>query len=76
MNNESMITIQYVKDVVESIESITDDDERAHAKEYYLRRFVLEEIANGHPDAQKLAKEALETEKLGINRWGTLTMRE
>ena len=57
--------IQWVKD----IEEIKGDDEAAHAKEDRIYKAVLNAIADGHPDAQELAREALKASKIDFARW-------
>jgi len=51
------------------IEKEVDDDERAHGMEDDFRRDILQAIADGAPDAVRLAKIALQTAKLEFARW-------
>ena len=66
---ETNITIEQVKQAIESIKDITWDDEAAHGKEDSLRDQVLQAIANGSPDSQELARLALTTNDIDFCRW-------
>lgn len=63
------MTIEQVKMVVKQIEGEMGDNEAAHGDEDRLYVAVLEAIADGSPDAQELAKEALKANKLEYDRW-------
>lgn len=45
------------------------DDESKHADEDELYADVLQAIADGAPDAAKLARAALKTKDLNFSRW-------
>ena len=64
-----MITQAKVRRWLKHIENIKDDDEAAHSEEDALRREVLQAIADGHPDAVKLAALALVTQDIDFARW-------
>jgi hypothetical protein len=46
-----------------------DDPEKAHSMEDTLYGAILLAIAEGHPDPDALAREALRTKKLAFPRW-------
>ena len=54
---------------LEEIQASVGDDERAHGLEDALFVAVLRAIAEGSPNAQELAKEALIITKFGFERW-------
>lgn len=64
----AMISIQDVEQRVASIADSQDDREGAHADEDELYRDVLRAIAEGHPEAEKLAEAALATCDLEFER--------
>ena len=53
----------------DSITGRRSDPETAHSDEDALYRTVLQAIADGHPDAQRLAQAALQTQTGGFSRW-------
>lgn len=61
--------IQQVKDLVEYINTIAYDDERAHSMEDALHQDVLKAIAEGATNGIELATEALKTKEIEFNRW-------
>ena len=63
------ITIQWIRERIKEIKEEAWDNEKAHWDEDNLYFIVLKEIAKGHPDAQKLAKEVLKTKKINFVRW-------
>lgn len=66
------VTQMDVKEVearVEAIRENRDDDESAHGQEDELHQDVLRAIAAGAPNAQELAKAALETTVINFSRW-------
>lgn len=64
------ITIDSVKNYVKYIESIQNDDERAHSMTDRLHIAVLNSIVNEKCEDYKIcAKEALKTEDLPFDRW-------
>ena len=63
------MTSDDVRDRVEYIRSIARDDERAHAHEDRLYLEVLQAIAEGHPEASALAREALRAADIEFARW-------
>ncbi|MEK5298667.1 hypothetical protein [Bacillus sp. FSL R5-0659] len=63
-----------VDDVMKRVEDIrqvaeAEDDETAHGMEDELYTEVLKAIANGADNPEKLAAEALKTEKIEFYRW-------
>lgn len=58
-----------VRTRVAQIERMAMDDEAAHSAEDALHRDVLDAIANGAPDAEALAREALDTLSMSFARW-------
>lgn len=58
-----------VKKRVAEIAAVTSDFEAAHGREDDLYRDVLRAIAEGAPDAAKLAAEALKTQELDFDRY-------
>lgn len=66
-----MISIEYVQNEVEQIRQTVNrrDNEVAHAREDGLLLEVLDAIADGHPKAQELAREALKITKIYYTRW-------
>lgn len=64
-----MITQAEVRRQLQDIKRIADDDESAHGSEDALHQEVLQAVADGHPDAMKLAKLALKTQDIRFARW-------
>lgn len=64
-----MMTVDDVREFVEDIRHAADDDEVAHSMEDELYVAVLEAIANGADNPEKLAVEALKTLDIEFNRW-------
>lgn len=64
-----MLTVDEVKRRVAAIEQDKNDDEAAHGSEDTLWENVLEAIAEGNPDGQALAIEALKTRAIDFARW-------
>lgn len=60
--------ISEVTKMVEHIKEISNDDEMAHSAEDGLYITVLEEIAKGTKNAQKLAAEALKARDIDFAR--------
>ena len=61
-----------VSDVEKRVEAIRNgsaDDKTAHADEDLLYYDVLKSIAFGAKNAQELARAALQTKKIGFERW-------
>lgn len=58
-----------VRERVEEIERMADDDEIARLREDGLWENVLEAIARGDPQPALLAKEALRTRQINFARW-------
>ncbi|MCA0117401.1 hypothetical protein [Bacillus sp. RSS_NA_20] len=63
------MTVDDVQKRVENIRQAAFDDEAAHCMESELYSEVLEAIANGAGNPDKLASEALKTEKIEFFRW-------
>ncbi|MCR4352197.1 hypothetical protein FO510_05415 [Bacillus pumilus] len=63
------MTVDEVRERVEVIRQIAFDDEAAHCKESELYSEVLTAIAKGADSPDKLAAEALKTEKIEFFRW-------
>lgn len=65
------MTIDDVRKRVEAIRQVAEaeDDETAHGMEDELYAEVLKAIANGADNPDKLASEALKTEKIEFFRW-------
>jgi hypothetical protein len=63
------MTIDDVRRTVVKIESVSDDDERAHGMEDGLHQDVLRAIALGATDPAGLARAALETQNIKFARW-------
>lgn len=61
------MTIEEVRDCVQRIRSLADDDEVAHSLEDALHREVLLAISKGAP--KELAGEALLTLHIEFHRW-------
>ena len=51
------------------IESVKGDDEAAHSYEDELWERVLVLISEGHPNAQRMAAQALRTKQIKFARW-------
>ena len=66
---KSRMKVEDVTARVEEIENISGDSEVAHSREDDLWRDVLQAIADGAPNARKLAREALRTEDISFARW-------
>jgi hypothetical protein len=64
-----MLTQIQVRSRLKAIERMRDDDEAAHSNVDALHRDVLRAIADGHPDAKKLAALALKTQGIDFSRW-------
>ena len=64
-----MMTIEEVRQAVQAVKDKSDDAEVAHGAEDALHQNVLDEIANGNPNAVELAREALKTIDLNFARW-------
>lgn len=62
-------TLESVKRLIEEIEEASDNSEMAHGLEDELRTKVLQEIANGNPEAIEMAKLALTTGEMDFDRW-------
>ena len=63
-------TIKQIKDAVSEIADLAKHDtERAHAMEAALLKEVLRVIAQGVPDAQELAAEAIKACEIDYERW-------
>lgn len=64
------MTVSEVENRVAAIAAEAHDDETAHAAEDALWESVLRHIASGKAnDPQRLALAALETTKIGFQRW-------
>ncbi|WP_350303597.1 hypothetical protein [Bacillus pumilus] len=63
------MTVDDVRKRVEDIRKASFDDEAAHCMESELYSEVLREIAKGVDNPDKLASEALKTEKIRFSRW-------
>jgi len=63
------MTVDDVRERVENIRQAAFDDEVAHGMEDELYAEVLKAIANGADSPEKLAAEALKTEKIEFSRW-------
>jgi hypothetical protein len=64
------MTIDGVRECVETIAKVCDDDEVAHNLEDALYEAVLREFASGHDGAvPDLAREALKTKDIDFARW-------
>ncbi|WP_024427708.1 hypothetical protein [Bacillus safensis] len=63
------MTVDDVQERVEVIRQIALDDEAAHGMEDELYIDVLEAIANGADNPEKLAAEALKTQDIEFYRW-------
>ncbi|PJI12380.1 hypothetical protein CTV96_09540 [Bacillus altitudinis] len=63
------MTIDDVQERIEVIRQIALDDEVAHGMEDELYIDVLEAIANGADNPEKLASEALKTKDIEFYRW-------
>ncbi|QNH48712.1 MULTISPECIES: hypothetical protein [unclassified Bacillus (in: firmicutes)] len=63
------MTVDDVQKRVEAIRQAAFDDETAHGMEDELYTEVLKAIANGADNPEKLAAEALKTEKIEFSRW-------
>lgn len=63
------MTVDDVRERVENIRQAAFDDEAAHGMEDELYAEVLKAIANGADNPEKLAAEALKTEKIEFSRW-------
>lgn len=63
------MTIDEARRRLDDIRACMGDPEAAHTLEDYLRRCVLQAIADGSPDAVELARIALESESLCFARW-------
>lgn len=66
---EGMLTLDQVRERVAAVEAAKGDCEAAHSYEDELHQQVLWEIAKGHPDAAKLADEALKTLDIRFGRY-------
>ena len=64
-----MVTIHDVEKRLKAINEIKNDDEAAHAMEDNLWCDVLEAIASGAANPQKLAKAVLRSRECGFARW-------
>lgn len=64
-----MMTVEDVLKRVEAIKNIAGDDECAHSAEDSLWEDVLVAIAQGAPNAQELARVALNTTDIELERW-------
>lgn len=64
-----MMTVEELRKRVEYLIENCGDDEGAHSNEDELRADVLQAIADGHPDAQELARLALRTSEADFSRW-------
>lgn len=65
---EKWLAVAEVARRVAHLEEIRQDDEAAHAEEDSIHILVLEEIAKGHPNAAKLAEQAIKTKYLPFAR--------
>lgn len=63
------LTLTEVRDRVEQIRAMGDDDEGAHAAEDVLYTDVLTAIAEGARGGKLLAAEALRTREFDFSRW-------
>lgn len=63
------MTVDEVKERVDDIRHEAVDDETAHGMEDDLYIDVLEAIANGADNPEKLAAEALKTQEIEFYRW-------
>jgi len=63
------MTIDEVRERVDDIRHGAGDDETAHGMEDNLYIDVLEAIANGAGNPEKLAAEALKTQEIEFYRW-------
>lgn len=63
------IALGEVRERVAAIEADRYDDETAHGREDSLWESVLQHIADGGPDGQALAAEALKTRDIDFARW-------
>nr|MDF9458028.1 hypothetical protein [Bacillus pumilus] len=63
------MTVDEVKERVDDIRHGVSDDETAHGMEDDLYIDVLEAIANGADNPEKLAAEALKTQEIEFYRW-------
>lgn len=63
------MNVEGVRARAEVIRQLENADARCHQLEDELRREVLKAIAAGHPDAQRLAQEALLTDHIEFDRW-------
>lgn len=63
------VTIAYVQEQVALVRELSADDEAAHGIEDDLWEEVLQAIAEGHPQAQQLAAEAIKTRSIQFSRW-------
>ena len=62
------LTIRTVQDRVAAIKAVAHDYEMAHGMEDELYSDVLRSIADGAPNAARLAEEALKASQLGFAR--------
>ncbi|WP_353854764.1 hypothetical protein [Bacillus sp. Bos-x628] len=63
------MTVDDVRERVDDIRHEADNDEGAHSMEDDLYIDVLEAIANGADNPEKLAAEALKTKEIEFYRW-------
>jgi hypothetical protein len=63
------MTLEEVRKRIAEIKEISHDGEAAHSKEDDLYFDVLTAIAEGHPDAQELAREALKADEIPYHKW-------
>ena len=64
-----MMNIHEIRERVQTIRDIADDDEAAHCGEDSLWRDVLLAIAQGSRSPSELATEALVTKEIEFERW-------
>lgn len=63
------MTVEEIRDWIETIKKKASDDEVAHAMEDELHQEVLQAISEGAPNAAELAFEALKTCDIAFARW-------
>lgn len=63
------VTVENIKLVLDHIESIKDDDERAHTTEDSLYFWVLNAIAEGTCNTEECAGKCLESQLIKFARW-------
>lgn len=66
-----MLTVEKVRERAQALAQAGADvdDEACHSEEDELWKDVLTAIAEGHPQAVELAREALETQRGEFARW-------